>query len=98
MIVSNEPGYYKQGAYGIRIENLIYVRPADPIMGSDDRDMLCFETLTLAPFDRAMIDTSLLTSTEIDWLNQYHQQVWDRLNGLVSPATKDWLKAACAPL
>ncbi|MFK5998340.1 MAG: aminopeptidase P family protein [Rhodobacterales bacterium] len=98
MIVSNEPGYYKQDAYGIRLENLIYVRQADPVMGSDDRDMLCFDTLTLAPFDRAMIDTSLLTADELAWLNAYHQQVWDSLQGKVSAKTKDWLKAACAAL
>jgi Xaa-Pro aminopeptidase len=98
MILSNEPGYYKQGAYGIRIENLIYVRPADPIMDSDDRDMLCFKTLTLAPFDRAMIETSLLTSTEKNWLNIYHKSVWDNLHDKVSKATKSWLHTACAPL
>ncbi len=98
MIVSNEPGYYKEGAYGIRIENLIFVKPADAIDGSDNRDMLCFETLTLAPISKIMIEKSLLTTDELDWLNAYHQQVWDSLNGLVSAQTKSWLKAACAPL
>ncbi len=98
MIVSNEPGYYKEGAYGIRIENLIFVKQADAINGSDDREMLCFETLTLAPISKAMIDKSLLTMDELNWLNAYHQQVWDSLNGLVTATTKDWLEAACAPL
>ncbi len=98
MIVSNEPGYYKEGEYGIRIENLIYVKPAEPIMGSDNRNMLCFETLTLAPISKAMIDKSLLTLAEIAWLNAYHAQVWDRLGGKVSEPAKEWLEAACAAL
>jgi len=98
MIVSNEPGYYKQGDYGIRHENLIYVRKADPVIGGDDRAMLCFETLTLAPFDRAMIDAALLTAKELAWLNSYHQQVWDTLKDLVTPRTRAWLQTACAPL
>ena len=98
MILSNEPGYYKEGEYGIRIENLIYVKHAEPIASGDDRDMLCFETLTRAPIAKIMIDTSLLTADELNWLNQYHQQVWDSLHDKVSEPTKDWLKAACAPL
>ncbi|MBE9477169.1 MAG: M24 family metallopeptidase, partial [Proteobacteria bacterium] len=98
MIVSNEPGYYKEGAYGIRIENLIYVKQADGIDGSDNREMLCFETLTLAPISKVMIDQSLLTADEVIWLNAYHQQVWDSLHDKVSAPTKDWLKTACASL
>jgi len=98
MILSNEPGYYKEGAYGIRIENLIFIKPAAPIAGSDDRNMLCFETLTLAPISKTMIDKSLLTADEVNWLNVYHQRVWDSLHGLVSEQTKDWLEVACSPL
>jgi Xaa-Pro aminopeptidase len=98
MIISNEPGYYKEGAYGIRIENLIFVKVATPIDGSDNRDILCFETLTLAPISKVMIDQSLLTADEVIWLNAYHQQVWDRLNDLVSETTKAWLKQACTAL
>ena len=98
MIISNEPGYYKEGDYGIRIENLIFVKHADAIDGSDNRDMLCFETLTLAPISKVMIDKSLLAADEVIWLNAYHQQVWDRLHDKVSEPTKDWLEAACAAL
>jgi len=98
MILSNEPGYYKEGAYGIRIENLIFVKPAAPIAGSDDRNMLCFETLTLAPISKVMIDKSLLTGDEINWVNQYHQQVWDSLSDKVSEQTKYWLEAVCVDL
>ena len=98
MILSNEPGYYKEGAYGIRIENLIFVKPAAPIAGSDDRKMLCFETLTLAPISKTMIDKSLLTADELDWLNAYHAQVWDSLKDRVSATTRTWLEQACSEL
>ena len=98
MILSNEPGYYKEGSYGIRIENLIFVKPAAPIDGSDDRDMLCFETLTLAPISKTMIDKSLLTGDEINWVNAYHTQVLEALKDRVSAATETWLKQACADL
>lgn len=98
MIISNEPGYYKEGAYGIRIENLIFVKQADVINGSDNRNMLCFETLTLAPISKVMIDKTLLTTDEVIWLNAYHAQVWECLHNKVSAQTKDWLETACAAL
>lgn len=98
MILSNEPGYYKEGAYGIRIENLIYVKTADKIAGGDDREMLCFETLTLVPIDRRMIDVSLLTQDERDWVNAYHARVFDNLKDRVNADTRAWLRAACIPL
>ncbi len=98
MIVSNEPGYYVTDAYGIRIENLIYVKPAGPMDGADDRDMLEFHTLTLAPFDKAMIEIDLLSDAERTWLNDYHQKVWDTLKDLVSESTKSWLEQACSTL
>ena len=80
MIVSNEPGYYKTDAYGIRIENLVLVQPAE---GSAEREMLGFETLTLAPIDRNLIEPSLLDEDEIAWLNAYHTRVRDTLTPLV---------------
>jgi Xaa-Pro aminopeptidase len=95
MIVSNEPGYYRTGAYGIRIENLVLVQPAN---GSAERDMLCFETLTLAPIDRNLIDPALLDEDEIAWLNRYHMKVRETLTPLVDPATADWLAAATEPI
>jgi Xaa-Pro aminopeptidase len=98
MILSNEPGYYREGAFGIRIENLIAVREAPPIEGADDRGMLFFETLTLAPIDRDMIKPELLTASEIRWLDAYHDRVEQALSKLCSPATRDWLHAACKPL
>ena len=95
MIVSNEPGYYKTGAYGIRIENLVLVQP---VAGEGEREMLGFETLTLAPIDRDLIETSLLDDEEIAWLDAYHKRVRDTLTPLVDPATKHWLAEATQPL
>jgi len=97
MIVSNEPGFYKEGAYGIRIENLQYVTPAEEIDGGD-RPMLGFECLTFAPLARNLIDTDLLTSEERDWVDDYHQRVLSEVGNLVDGDVKDWLNAACKPL
>lgn len=97
MIVSNEPGYYKAGAYGIRIENLVLVAEAG-IPDGGERPLLAFETLTKAPIDRALIDARLLTSDELDWLNAYHADVRDSLTPLLDKAEAEWLRAATAPI
>lgn len=97
MILSNEPGYYREGAFGIRIENLIAVEPATRPDGGD-RDMLSFETLTLAPIDRNLIDVAALSAEELDWLNAYHDKVRSALIPLVSSEAADWLEATTAPL
>ncbi len=97
MIVSNEPGYYRAGAFGIRIENLLAVRtPLLPEGG--DRAMLSFETLTLAPVDTSLVDVTLLTGPERDWLNAYHDHVRMSLCPLVEPETAEWLARACLPI
>lgn len=93
MLLSNEPGYYRKGAYGIRLENVVLVTEAATRDG-EDRAMMQFETLTLAPFDRRLIDVAALDARERDWLNAYHQSVWNDLNGLVDDAQRDWLKRA----
>ena len=93
MVVSNEPGYYKSGAYGIRIENLVCVR-LEKLGGKS----LSFETLTLAPIDRALIDLGLLTSEEIAWIDAYHARVADEIGPLVDEATKEWLEQATRPI
>ena len=92
MILSNEPGYYKTGAYGIRMENLIVVEPR-AIKGAE-REMLGFATLTLAPIDLALIEPKLLTREELAWLNAYHARVRKALSPLVSTATRRWLAGA----
>jgi Xaa-Pro aminopeptidase len=96
MIVSNEPGYYKTGAYGIRIENLVAVRelPAD----GAERPLLEFETLTLAPIDRALIEPKLLSGDELAWLNSYHARVRDAIAPLVDSRTSEWLAGATKPI
>ena len=97
MIVSNEPGYYKENAFGIRIENLVTVRDAEPIEGQE-RARLEFETLTLAPIDRMLVDASIMTASELAWLNAYHARVFEMILPLVDNATGVWLKAATAPI
>ncbi|MCP1209194.1 aminopeptidase P family protein [Devosia subaequoris] len=92
-ILSNEPGYYKAGEYGIRIENLVTVHEA-----ADHPGFLEFETITLAPIDTRLIDLDLLTAAERDWLNAYHSRVWSEIGPLVSGAVKDWLQHATAAI
>ncbi|MEO1640272.1 MAG: aminopeptidase P family protein [Pseudomonadota bacterium] len=98
MILSNEPGYYREGGFGIRIENLIVTIPAPALPGGDDREMLCFDTLTYVPFDRRLIDVEMLTTAERDWINRYHADIVTLLAGRLDAETADWLHAACAPL
>jgi Xaa-Pro aminopeptidase len=98
MILSNEPGYYREGAFGIRIENLIVVTAADAIAGGDARDMLDFETLTFVPLDRRLIDVTLLSGGEHAWIDRYHSDTLHKIGPRVDGAALDWLTAACAPL
>ena len=97
MVVSNEPGYYKNGDYGIRIENLQVVTSPEAIEGGE-RKMLGFEPLTLVPIDRKLIEVSLLTQAERDWLNAYHARVRNSLRLLVDRGTLEWLEAATQPI
>jgi Xaa-Pro aminopeptidase len=97
MILSNEPGYYKEAAFGIRLENLIAVTPAEPLPGGD-LPMHGFETLTLAPFDRRMIVPEMLTAEELGWLDAYHARVRDEVGSLLGGAPRQWLESATAPL
>jgi Xaa-Pro aminopeptidase len=96
MILSNEPGFYKQGEYGIRIENLIVVE--ERVIPGGDRTTYGFETITWAPYERALIDLRLLDEGEIAWINAYHAQVWSNLAASVDGEAKDWLEKACLPL
>jgi Xaa-Pro aminopeptidase len=97
MILSNEPGYYRSGAYGIRIENLVLVAAAPPAVGVE-KELNAFETLTLAPIDRRLIDHSMLTKAERGWIDDYHARVAATLAPLVDADTRPWLAAATRPL
>jgi Xaa-Pro aminopeptidase len=96
MIVSNEPGFYKAGAFGIRIENLVAVKEAQ-IEGADRR-YLEFETLTLAPIDLNCVDITLLTEPEKTWLNDYHARVREVVAPQVDEPTRTWLQEATRPI
>ncbi|MBH0114769.1 aminopeptidase P family protein [Novosphingobium sp. YJ-S2-02] len=96
MILSNEPGYYKAGEYGIRIENLVLVVERE-IPGSEG-DYYGFETLTFVPIERRLVDTSLLTKAEVTWWNAYHAKVRALIAPQLEGAALDWLEAQCAPL
>ncbi|MCF1707259.1 aminopeptidase P family protein [Tabrizicola sp. J26] len=98
MILSNEPGYYREGEFGIRIENLIVVEEAPRLEGGDDRKQLQFETLTWVPIDRRLIVTAMLSPGERVWIDAYHAATWAKLSDRVSAPARDWLKAATAPL
>ncbi len=93
MICSNEPGYYKTGEYGIRIENLVVVSQPKDVPGGE-RKMMEFETITLAPIDLNLVEPSMLSQGERDWLNAYHARVFEALTRLVDDETRDWLKHA----
>jgi Xaa-Pro aminopeptidase len=96
MILSDEPGFYLPNHYGIRLENLLLVQPA--ALPNATKPFLCFETLTLAPFDRALLNPSLMTASEREWLNAYHARVVQMVGPALNQTERDWLAAACAPL
>jgi len=96
MILSNEPGYYKEGHYGIRIENLIVVE--ERRIPGGERTIYGFETITWSPYERALIDKAMLDAGEIAWIDAYHAKVWEKIGPLVEDEAKAWLEKACQPL
>jgi Xaa-Pro aminopeptidase len=97
MIVSNEPGYYKSGGYGIRLENLVAV-VKDESFKTSTRPFLAFETLTIVPFERTLIATNVLSLKEREWIDTYHARVWKCLQSEVDADTRAWLEQATRPL
>ena len=91
MITSNEPGLYREGKWGIRIENLVVSRAITNATETEFGEFLYFETVTYCPIDTRLIDKSLLNQVEIDWLNSYHSQVYTELKGRVTGAALEWL-------
>ena len=99
MILSNEPGYYREGAFGIRIENLLVVQEAAPLPGGDpERTMFDWRTLTYVPIDRRCILADMLTVEERAWLDRYHSEVFEKIAPRVGEDARAWLERACAPL
>ena len=99
MVLSNEPGYYKEGAYGIRLENLLIVRKeAVDASGNGENPMFKFDTVTLAPIDISLVDESLLSSHEINWLNKYHSRVLLTIGPFLNAKENAWLEGATSPL
>jgi Xaa-Pro aminopeptidase len=96
MIVSNEPGYYKAGRWGIRIENLVVVEKRE--IGNAEREMFGFETITLAPIDLRLVDKRLLSKQEAAWLDAYHARVRGTLSPALDAPSRKWLAAAARPL
>jgi Xaa-Pro aminopeptidase len=96
MLISNEPGFYKVGEYGIRIENVVLVTLPEAIEG--DREMMALETLTLAPIDRRLILPAMLEKSERDWLNGYHKHVFETLAPSLDQSSRNWLKQATQPI
>jgi len=96
MILSNEPGFYLPDHYGIRLENLLLVQPA--ALPDASKPFLCFETLTLAPFDRQLLNPALMTPPECAWLDAYHARVLQEVGPALDPPVRAWLETACAPL
>ena len=97
MIISNEPGYYKTGDFGIRLENLVLVVVANT-HGFPGPEWFGFETLTVVPFDQSLMDRALLTEKEIEWVNAYHERIWETISPLVNSAAYNWLQLATKPL
>jgi len=97
MVISNEPGYYKDGAYGMRCENLVLVKEAEFEHGEGPR-MMGFEPITLAPFDLRLLQPGLLTESEKSWLNDYHARVREELGPLLPGPDREWLQQATAAI
>jgi Xaa-Pro aminopeptidase len=93
MIVSNEPGFYKTGAYGIRIENLLVVIKIDNQVRTN-KNMLGFETLTIAPIDLSLVERALLSDDEAAWLNSYHSRIFETHSSNLDHINREWLKHA----
>jgi Xaa-Pro aminopeptidase len=99
MILSNEPGYYKTGEYGIRIENLVLVVPVRPAGPHEpDKKTLGFDTLTFAPIDRRLIAAEMLSAEERRWVDDYHAKVVEVVGHQLDGDVRAWLEAQCAPL
>jgi Xaa-Pro aminopeptidase len=98
MTLTDEPGYYEDGSFGIRIESVLVTQQVDPPLNAEfnaSTSFVGFENITFIPIQRSLIDLSMLNSTEIDWINEYHQKCWDKVSPLLNGRTLEWLKTNC---
>jgi len=100
MTVSNEPGYYADGSFGIRIENIVLVRKADTPNNFGDKGFLGFEHVTMCPIQTKLIDKTVFTAEEVRWLNDYHTEIFKKVSGLLQndPRALEWLKRECSAI
>jgi len=98
MVISNEPGYYETGKFGIRIENLVILRKYETPFKIDSTKYLEMETISLVPIQKKLMNLEMMTPKEVKWVDEYHQQVWAKLEDKVSDQAKEWLREATAPL
>ena len=98
MIVSNEPGYYEQDQFGIRIESLVVVKKADTPHQFNDQTFLGFETITFVPLQKKLMKLEDMSAQEIAWVDSYHQEVWEKLHDKVSAEAQEWLRSSTEAL
>jgi Xaa-Pro aminopeptidase len=98
MVVSNEPGYYEDHSFGIRIENLLYVKEVETPNRFGGIKYIGFEKLTFVPIQSKMVDLDLLSVGEVNWVNDYHSQVWEKVSPLVDGSARQWLWNNTRPL
>lgn len=98
MVISNEPGYYERGQFGIRIENLCIIRKQPTPYTFDNLSFLGFETITLVPIQKKLMKTEDMTPAEITWINNYHAEVFAKLADKLSAEARDWLQESTSPL
>ena len=100
MVLSNEPGYYEDGSFGIRIENLVWVSKADTEREFGEKEYLRFNDLTMVPIQKKLMVTEMLSREELEWIDTYHAKVWEAIGPRVpeGSTTKDWLREATSPL
>lgn len=98
MIISNEPGYYERGEFGIRIENLCVIKEHQTPFNFDGLKFLGLETISFVPIQKKLMLTTEMTPNEIEWVNAYHKQVWEKLKDKISPEARSWLESSTTPL
>ena len=98
MVVSNEPGYYEKGNFGIRIENLCIIKQKETPLTFEGMSFLGFETISLVPIQKKLMNIEDLSVQEKTWINDYHQLIWEKVSDRLSPEAKEWLEESISPI